>query len=221
MPRVTITLPPTIPVTDAEFEEMKLELSVTRKAFFAEMREARARKVAEFRKAIEAAEPSREKLLDDWAELACRDDEHRIREAGRRKRDDAITAHYSPAIVTFRGAPPVEVIMKKTVQPRNGDAASVPVEMYFTEAGANALRARKIAMAGGAARTAIFKLLEDETIRLYLAKKWKSVPDAALEITPLIVEMSKRGNGDLVKSTTKPLEWIRAYNNAQKKSSPS
>ena len=89
--------------------------------------------------------------------------------------------------------------------------------MYYTEASADALRARKIAKTGGAGRAAKFKPLEDETIRLYLAKKWKSVPDAAFEITPIIVAMSKGGKGDLVKATTKPLEWIRSYNKTNKK----
>lgn len=65
-----------------------------------------------------------------------------------------------------------------------------------------------------------FKSLEAETIRLYESGKWASVPLAAAEITPKIVAMSRNRNGDLLPSTTKPLEWIRAHNK-KKKNSPS
>jgi hypothetical protein len=80
-------------------------------------------------------------------------------------------------------------------------------------------RPSKIAKNAGDARGAKFKLLEDETIRLYKAGKWDSVPLAAEEITPKIVTMSKKGRGDLRPSTTKPLEWIRAYNKKKKAAS--
>jgi hypothetical protein len=76
------------------------------------------------------------------------------------------------------------------------------------------------ALSGAAIRAAKFKILETETIRLYEAGKWESAPAAALEITPKIVAMSKNGNGDLMATTTKPLEWIRAHNK-RKKSNPS
>lgn len=69
---------------------------------------------------------------------------------------------------------------------------------------------------GGAARSAQFLALEEETIRLFKAGKWTSVPKAALEITPKIVAMSKKGNGELSDATTKPLEWIRKYNRLAK-----
>lgn len=77
-------------------------------------------------------------------------------------------------------------------------------------------RARLIAAEGGEARAKKYKALEEETIRLYLAGTWKSVPSAAHEITPKIVALSKNGNGDLLPTTTKPLEWIRAYKRRNK-----
>lgn len=75
-----------------------------------------------------------------------------------------------------------------------------------------------VAKAGGDGRAAKFKRLEAETISLYKAGTWASVPDAALTITPIIVKMSSRGNGDLKPSTTKPLEWIRAHVKSEKDS---
>jgi hypothetical protein len=77
-------------------------------------------------------------------------------------------------------------------------------------------RASEIAKAGGDGKAAKYKALEAETLRRYSAQDWPSVPAAALEITPHIVAMSKNGLGDLMPSTTKPLEWIRAYKRAQK-----
>lgn len=73
-----------------------------------------------------------------------------------------------------------------------------------------------IARSGGEGRSAKLKILEKETIRLYLAGSWKSVPLAAQEITPLIVTFSSKGNGDLAATTTKPLEWIREFKQRQK-----
>jgi hypothetical protein len=72
------------------------------------------------------------------------------------------------------------------------------------------------AKSGGDAKAAKFKTLEDETVRMYLSGTEKSAPAAALIITPQIVAMSKYGNGDLYPTTSKPLEWIRAYIKAQK-----
>lgn len=69
---------------------------------------------------------------------------------------------------------------------------------------------------GGDARANLFDKLEEETIRLYVEGNWKSAPEAALEITPLIVQMLKNGNGDLAPTTTKPLAWIRAYKRQEK-----
>lgn len=73
------------------------------------------------------------------------------------------------------------------------------------------------AQLGGLTRATKFKRLEEETIRLYLEGKWKSDPLAAEEITPKIVLMSKDGNGDLLPSTTKPLQWIRKYKKSVRK----
>ena len=78
------------------------------------------------------------------------------------------------------------------------------------------MRAAEIARSGGEGRAAKYKALEAETIRLYLEKKW-SAPEAAREITPQIVALSKNGGGDLAPTTQKPLEWIRAYIRGQKK----
>jgi hypothetical protein len=74
----------------------------------------------------------------------------------------------------------------------------------------------ELAKAGGAGRSAKFKILETETVRLYELGNWKSIPIAAQEITPRIVALSKDSNGDLLPSTTKPLEWIRAFRKSQK-----
>ncbi|NHZ62636.1 hypothetical protein [Massilia genomosp. 1] len=73
-----------------------------------------------------------------------------------------------------------------------------------------------VARSGGEGRSAKLKILEKETIRLYLAGAWKSVPLAAQEITPQIVKFSSKGNGDLAATTTKPLEWIREFKQSQK-----
>lgn len=78
------------------------------------------------------------------------------------------------------------------------------------------LRASSIAQKGGMGRSAKYKILEEETIRLYKGGTWKSVPQAAAEITPQIVNLSRNGNGDLMSTTTKPLEWIRSYVKSKK-----
>jgi hypothetical protein len=218
LPKTTIVIGSERPrKTDEELAQLNVPL----KEQFAAAAKVRAIKVAAIRKNIVAAAPDTEQLIDDLAELAFRDQENRKRakerrqEMKERRHDDA----YLPAVMTVDDGPPMDVILKRTRDKEAGALVNLEV-MYYTEASANALRARKIATTGGAGRAAKFKPLEDETIRLYLAKEWKSVPDAALEITPIIVAMSKRGNGDLVDATTKPLEWIRAYNRA-KKSNPS
>jgi len=72
-------------------------------------------------------------------------------------------------------------------------------------------RSKNIAKKGGDARSSKFQLLQSETIKLYKMGTWKSVPIAAQEITPKIVALSKDSNGDLLPSTTKPLEWIREH----------
>lgn len=77
-------------------------------------------------------------------------------------------------------------------------------------------KSQSIAKIGGDTRSSKFKKLQSETIRLYKLGTWKSVPIAAQEITPSIVEFSKKGNGDLLPSTKKPLEWIREYERAKK-----
>jgi hypothetical protein len=76
--------------------------------------------------------------------------------------------------------------------------------------------AQKRAASGGEGRARKFKHLKDETIRLFLSQEWKSAPIAAQSITPQIVALSKNGRGDLLPSTTKPLEWIRAHKKMQK-----
>lgn len=77
-------------------------------------------------------------------------------------------------------------------------------------------RPSRIAKTGGDARSALFKALENETIRLYKSGNWTSLPSAALEITPKIVALSKNGNGDLVETTNKPLQWLRKYAKSQR-----
>lgn len=78
-------------------------------------------------------------------------------------------------------------------------------------------KAQEIARRGPEVRKAKMELLKAETIKLFEQGKWKSVPTAAHEITPLIVALSKNGNGDLLPTTTKPLEWIRAHKSRSKK----
>lgn len=78
-------------------------------------------------------------------------------------------------------------------------------------------KAKEIARRGPEVRKAKMDFLEAETIKLFEQGKWKSVPTAALEITPKIVALSKNGNGNLSPSTTKPLEWIRAHKSRSKK----
>lgn len=67
------------------------------------------------------------------------------------------------------------------------------------------------AKTGGKIRAEKFKALESATIKLYQAGKWASAPLAAQEIAPQIVALSSGGNGDLLLSTTRPLQWIRTY----------
>ena len=83
------------------------------------------------------------------------------------------------------------------------------------------LKAAKLAKSGGDGRASKFKPLEAETIRLFNAgsltpNPWTTSPEAALEITPKIVAMSRDNKGNLSPSTTKPLEWIRSYIKSQK-----
>ncbi|WP_426104824.1 hypothetical protein [Massilia sp. TSP1-1-2] len=75
-----------------------------------------------------------------------------------------------------------------------------------TEESLNYMRAK----AGGDARSAKIKACEQETIRLYKLGRWGSLPEAALAITPQVVEFSKN-HTKLQPSTTRPLKWIRAY----------
>lgn len=81
----------------------------------------------------------------------------------------------------------------------------------------NKNQAKHTARLGGLGKAAKLKALQDATIALYEAGTWPSVPLAAIDITPVVVEMSKNGNGDLAPTTNKPLQWIREYNNAKKK----
>ncbi|SDE53873.1 hypothetical protein SAMN05428966_10916 [Massilia sp. PDC64] len=78
-------------------------------------------------------------------------------------------------------------------------------------------KAQEIARRGPEVRKAKMELLKAETIKLFEQRKWKSVPAAAHDITPVIVALSKNGNGDLLPTTTKPLEWIRAHKSRPKK----
>lgn len=78
---------------------------------------------------------------------------------------------------------------------------------------------KAVARAGGEGRAAKFASLKAETIKLFNEGSWKSLPDAALEITPKIVAYSKPNNGNLLPTTTKPLEWLREYAKAEKSKS--
>lgn len=69
----------------------------------------------------------------------------------------------------------------------------------------------KVARSGGAGKSAKLDALRAETIRLYSAGKWNSVPLAAQDITPEIVALSIKNGPQLAPTTTKPLEWIRAH----------
>jgi hypothetical protein len=71
---------------------------------------------------------------------------------------------------------------------------------------------------GGDAKSARLRPAEAQTIKLYKLGTWKSAALAAAELTPQIVAYSRNGKGDLSPSTTKPLEWIRAYLRSQKSS---
>ncbi|HEY0489314.1 MAG TPA: hypothetical protein VGD30_07380 [Telluria sp.] len=204
-----ITLPSLqISMTDEQAAQSKKDFTASQ--------EARANRVTAIRATIAKATLDREQLIDRLAEMVYRDEEHRAFRAKQRQ-ERANSDRYLPAMLQVKVGPPVEVILKKAANKNPPDATDDSWEPYYTAEAANARRARAISTKGGEGRAAKFKRLEDETIRLYLAKKWTSVPDAALEITPIIVAMSKKGNGDLANTTTKPLEWIRAYKKAKKK----
>lgn len=94
-------------------------------------------------------------------------------------------------------------------------AVSVVKAMAILKASQQSERS-EIARKGGLGKKPKLDRLEAETIRLYELGKWGSAPKAALEITPQIVKISTGGNGDLLPSTTKPLEWIRAYEKRKK-----
>ena len=70
-------------------------------------------------------------------------------------------------------------------------------------------RPSKVARSGGHGKAAKFKALEAETLRIFNQGKWASATAAAFEITPQIVALSRKGNGDLSPTTLKPLQWIR------------
>lgn len=88
--------------------------------------------------------------------------------------------------------------------------------IMMTKADQKIEQSTKIAEAGGNGRALKFKSLQAATIELYKAGNWPSIPLAALEITPKIIALSKKGNGELVPTTTKPIQWIRAYVKSQK-----
>lgn len=85
------------------------------------------------------------------------------------------------------------------------------LEHFFTLKNDRKDIAKKVAASGGAARAAKIQALKDKTIELYKAGSWSSVPLAAEEIRPKIVQLSKENGTVLAPTTTKPLEWIRKY----------
>jgi hypothetical protein len=74
---------------------------------------------------------------------------------------------------------------------------------------------REAVKKGGSVKATRMNILKEETIRLYKQGTWKNATQAAMEITPKIVQYSK-GRGDLLPSTQKPLAWIREYIKKQK-----
>lgn len=95
---------------------------------------------------------------------------------------------------------------------------SLEAELDLSELIINYLdsKPKAVAKAGGQGRAAKFASLKAETIRLFNEGSWKSVPTAALAITPKIVAHSKPNNGNLLPTTTKPLEWLREHVKAEK-----
>jgi hypothetical protein len=91
------------------------------------------------------------------------------------------------------------------------EASRAMIKTIFAIEGQFKLKSKNIARSGGAGRAEKFKALESATIKLYQAGKWASAPLAAQEIAPQIVALSSHGNGDLLPSTTRPLQWIRAH----------
>jgi hypothetical protein len=85
------------------------------------------------------------------------------------------------------------------------------VEHFYALKNDRKVIAKKVAASGGAGKSAKLEALKAETISKYKAGKWDSVPLAAQAIAPEIVELSKKNGPALLPTTTKPLEWIRAY----------
>lgn len=87
------------------------------------------------------------------------------------------------------------------------------LEAELSELDSRRARPKKIAATGGKARAAKLEILQKETIRRYEAEKgkWKTLPEAADEIKPDIVALSKKEAFPLAPTTSKPLEWIRDH----------
>lgn len=168
---------------------------------------------------IEAAQLTHSQLIDELAKMKWFRDELKTQLTKERARNEK-KDHITPVkIVNKSDNTVLEAWLRKDAK-RSAEEGRIVTMVLFEEETIEKYQAKKRAQEGGKARANLFEKLEKETIRLYVEGKqngkWESVPEAALEITPQIVAMSRHGNGDLSPTTTKPLEWIRAYNRRKK-----
>jgi hypothetical protein len=181
--------------------------------------EEKRKRINEAKEEFNRLNLNRDQLIEIAAQLQDQVREFRLADAKQRA-EKAESDVYSPVTLKYKDSDiELDTIVRGKPGELFGEDGKILGKIFHPLEQAESYISKKRAALGGSGRARHFKPLEDETIRLYLEKAWKSVPEAAMEITPKIVAMSK-GNGDLAPTTTKPLEWIRAYKKSLK-SSPS
>nr|WP_314623635.1 hypothetical protein [uncultured Noviherbaspirillum sp.] len=175
----------------------------------------RAAKIAITKIEIEAMGFSQSQLIAKLAEMDFVNKELRIRIDEMKKRRSETDSIIPIVMQIKKEGVTLNGYLRKDAK-KSAETGKIISTLLFEPEEIERYEATKRAQKGGAARAALFNNLEKETIRFYLEREWNSAPEAALEITPLIVQMSRNGNGDLAPTTTKPLAWIRAYNRTKK-----
>jgi hypothetical protein len=173
--------------------------------------EDKRKRISKLKEDLNRLNFDRDKLVEIAANLKYLVEEFRLADA-ELKAEKAKSSVYTQTTITYKDA---DISLDAIVQSAPGtffnEKGDIAGKIYHPLEQANSYISKKRAALGGSGRAKNFRPLQNETIRLYLEKSWRSVPDAAMAITPKIVAMSKGGNGDLAPTTTKPLEWIRAY----------
>lgn len=95
-------------------------------------------------------------------------------------------------------------------------AGDSKVDSFYAHQHDKKMTAKKVAASGGAGRSVKLEALKSETIRLYEEGSWATLPLAAADIRPKIIELSKKNGPVLSATTNKPLEWLRAHKKSKK-----